>query len=280
MPAREPMAETGIKKNTKGRPSGGPAKSISAVSRAFIVLDKLALVSSSSLEELARSTKLAKPTVYRFLMTLKELGFVKRDDAERWFLTMKLFSLGSRALDHIELPSVAKPVALKLSEELGETVHMGILEEDAEEALYVLKIESRYTIRMHSRVGKTIPLYCTAIGKALLADLHEETRNRAVKKMKLIPFTPDTIRSVEALNQELARITDQGWAEDAGEHEEGVQCIAAPIRDSSGKAVAALSVSWPSFRFDEGRKDEFIARIKESAAEVSAVLGWEQGGDL
>ncbi len=249
----------------------GNAKTISAVARAFVIVEKLSLVSSSNLEELARATKLAKPTVYRFLLTLRELGYVKKDDADRWFLTMRLFSVGSKTLDHIELPTVARPIAQELSNDLGETVHMGILDEN--EALYILKIESKFTIRMYSRVGKKIPLYCTAIGKIFLADMDDEERAEHEKKMKLVPFTPNTIRDLPGLEAELDRIRKQGYAADAEEHETGVTCLGAPIRDHSGRVVAALSTSWPIFRFDASRREEYAARVKRAADEISAVLG-------
>lgn len=249
-------------------------KTISAVGRAFRVLDKLALVSSSSLEELARTTRLAKPTVYRFLNTLRDLGYVRKDDSDRWFLTMKLFALGSRALDHIELPAVARPIAERLSAELGETVHMGILDEEGNEAFYVLKIESKYTIRMYSRVGKSIPLYCTAIGKVLLADRDEEVRRATEAKLRMVPFTVHTLRGPEALEDELRKVREQGWAEDAEEHEEGVRCIAAPVRDHSGRAAAAISVSWPAFRFDPSAQEAHTCRIRAAASEISTILGW------
>ncbi|OHE64864.1 MAG: IclR family transcriptional regulator [Treponema sp. GWB1_62_6] len=248
---------------------------MSAVSRAFVIVEKLALVSSSNLEELARTTRLAKPTVYRFLNTLRELGYVRKDDADRWFLTMKLFAVGSKALDHIELAKVARPVAERLSADLGETVHMGVLEEEDEEAVYVLKIESKYTIRMYSRVGKKIPLYCTAIGKVLLADLDDGARASRIASTKLVPFTPRTLRDAKALEAELERIRLEGIGCDAEEHETGISCLAAPIRDNSGRAVAAVSASWPMFRFQEERRAEYEARIKAAAAEISAVLGWE-----
>ena len=247
------------------------AKTISAVSRAFIIVEKLSLVSNSNLEELARATRLAKPTVYRFLLTLRELGYVRKDDADRWFLTMKLFSVGSKTLDHIELPTVARPIAQALSADLGETVHMGILDEN--EALYILKIESKFNIRMYSRVGKKIPLYCTAIGKTLLADMDDEQRTAAIAGLKLVPFTPNTIRSAAALEIELEKIKAEGISADAEEHEAGVTCLAAPIRDHTGRVVAAISTSWPVFRFDATRRDEYAARIARAAAELSAILG-------
>jgi len=260
-----------LKSKKSGTPR--PGKTISAVARAFQVVEKLALVSSASLEELSRSARLAKPTTYRFLMTLRDLGYVRKDDGDRWFLTMKLFAVGSKALDHIELPKVARPVAERLSADLGETVHMGVLDEG--EALYVLKIESKYTIRMYSRVGKKIPLYCSAMGKVLLSDMNDEERAATIASIKLGPFTPNTIRTAEALEHELERVRTEGFAVDAGEHEEGVACIAAPIRDYSGRAVAAISVSWPTFRFEEERRAEYRERIMAAAAEISSVLGRE-----
>jgi IclR family KDG regulon transcriptional repressor len=263
---------TGTKSaGSKAGGAGRPGKTISAVARAFHVVEKLALVSSASLEELSRAAKLAKPTTYRFLMTLRDLGYVRKDDGDRWFLTMKLFAVGSKALDHIELPKVARSVAERLSADLGETVHMGVLDEG--EALYVLKIESKYTIRMYSRVGKKIPLYCTAIGKVLLADMADDERAATIASMKLVPFTPHTLRDTAALERELERVRSEGFAVDAEEHEEGVACIAAPIRDHTGRAVAALSVSWPTFRFEEERRAEYRSRIVAATAEISGVLG-------
>jgi IclR family KDG regulon transcriptional repressor len=251
----------------------GTTKNLSAVSRTFTILEKLSLVSSSSLEELSKACALAKPTVYRFLLTLRDLGYVHRDEGDKWFLTMKLFGMGSRALDHLELPVVARPIASKLSEDLGETVHMGILDDG--EVLYVLKIESRYTIRMYSRVGKKIPIYCSAMGKVLLAHASEPIRGELLSSIKLVQFTPNTINDRTALKKALDLILKEGIAEDAQEHEEGITCLAAPIRDHSGGVAAALSVSWPLFRFDPSKKAAYAARIKGAADEISAILGYD-----
>lgn len=244
---------------------------ISAANRAFVIVEALSRVKSSRLETLAAKTGLAKPTVYRFLNTLRELGYVWRDEGERWYLGLKLFSVGARALDHLELPEVAKPVAQELSESLGEAVHVGVLDE--EDALYILKIESRYTIRMYSRVGKRIPLYCTAIGKILLADMDSEGRDAWFANRRLVPFTPHTLHTSAELEAELQEIRKQGWARDREEHEEGVTCIAVPIRDHCGKAVAAISMSWPLFRFETEREEEYRQALLAAAGRIEAVLG-------
>jgi len=247
-------------------------KLISAVSRTITVLETLSRCKAINLEQLAKETDLPKATLLRFLGTLSTLGYVHRDPYDQYSLTLKMFSVGSHSLEHLDLLRLARPIAEELVGTLGETVHMGILEDTS--AVYVLKVESRYTIRMHSRVGKSIPLYCTAIGKMLLANLYKEARDDAIHRIKLVPFTPNTLKTQAALKKELAEIREAGWSMDREEHEEGVACICAPVRDHTGRTIAALSVSWPKFRFDSDKNAEYIAVIAEHAARLSSLMGY------
>ena len=253
-------------------PKAAAVPLISAANRALAVLEQLSRHRAIGLEDLSREIKMAKPTVYRFLLTLQELGYARRVDGDRWAMTLKLFNVGSRALDHLDLHSVARPVAEELAEDLGETVHMGVLEGDS--AVYVLKIESKYTIRMFSRVGRRIPLYCTAIGKVLLAWAGPEERRAALEGARLTAFTPCTITTRQALEAELGRIKERGFARDAEEHESGIRCLGAPIFDRDGAVAAALSVSWPLFRYDAGKEGERASAVMSAAARVSALLGY------
>lgn len=246
-------------------------KQTSAVLRTITVLEILSRHKSINLEKLAGETGLPKATLLRFLGTLTSLGYVYRNSYDQYSLTLKMFSVGSHSLERIDLVRDARPIAEKLAEGLGETVHMGIREELT--AIYVMKVESHYTIRMHSRVGKSIPLYCTAIGKMLLSDTPREERAELIKPLKLVPFTPNTIRTIRDLEKELDVIASSGWAMDREEHEEGVSCISAPIRDHTGRTIAALSVSWPMFRFDAAKQEEYIANIRSAAAEISRLFG-------
>lgn len=266
------MAKTSAKTMSKkgaAKPAAVPL--ISAAVRVLAVLERLSRQRAIGLEEISREIKLAKPTVYRFLLTLQELGYARRVDGERWAMTLKMFNLGSRALDHLDLLSAARPIAETLSEELGETVHMGVL--DGDSAVYVLKIESRYTIRMYSRVGRRMPLYCTAIGKVLLAYAKDEQREEALAGVRLLAMTNNTLTTRAALDAELAQIRAQGFARDNEEREENLHCIGAPIFDYTSAVVAVLSVSWPSFRYQSNEEPGWIARVKGAAAEISAVLG-------
>ncbi len=247
-------------------------KQISAVSRTITVLEILSRYKSINLEQLAKETDLPKATLLRFLGTLVSLGYVYRDPYDLYSLTLKMFSVGSHSLENIDLNRIARPIAEQLAEELGETVHMGIREDLS--AIYVLKVESHFTIRMHSRVGKSIPLYCTAIGKTLLSDIDEAERKELIKKIKLVPFTPNTLRTSAALEKELDEITHNGWAMDREEHEEGVSCICAPVRDHTGKVIAAISVSWPMFRFEEEKRQSYIKTIQTAAGRISGLMGY------
>lgn len=247
---------------------------VSAAVRALAVLERMSGVRSIGLEELSREVGLAKPTVYRFLLTLQELGYARRDERDRWAMTLRMFNVGSRALDHLDLIAVARPIAEELAEELGEAVHMGVLEGDS--AVYVLKIETRYTIRMYSRVGRRVPLHCTAIGKVLLAfGAAAEGERASVPEGELPAFTPRTIRTREALEAELERVRERGYARDEEEYEEGIRCIGAPVFDHTGAVVAAISVSWPSFRYARGGEAGKIERVKAAAARISLILGKE-----
>ena len=249
-------------------------KQMSAVQRTVSILEALSKAESLNLETLAKMTGLPKATLLRFLSTLVSLGYVFRDGSDLYHLTLKMFSIGSRSLSHMDLVTTAKPFARKLAEELGETVHMGILEDDL--AVYVLKEESIYTLRMYSQVGKAIPLYCTGIGKVFLSEMTEEELSAYLETHQLKPFTPKSIRTGDALRAELKAIRERGWAMDDEEHEMNIKCIAAPVRDYSGKVVSAISASWPIFRFDEDHKEELAAHIAATTEKLSSILGYER----
>ena len=244
---------------------------MSAVERTMLILETLSKAEAINLENMAKMTALPKATLLRFLSSLISLGYVYRDSADQYHLTLKMFMVGSRSLSHIDLVSTAKPFAKKLSQELGETVHMGILEDD--EAVYVLKEESSYTLRMYSRVGKIIPLYCTAIGKVFLSEMSDEELDGYLSTHTLKPFTPKSLDE-SGLRAELKEIHSRGWAIDREEHDENIVCIASPIRDYSGKAVAAISASWPVFRFSREDLDKNASLVSETACEISSILGF------
>lgn len=241
------------------------------VLRALAILEYLSKVRDANLETLAQQTNLPKTTTLRLLTILVESKYVVRDNNDRYFLSMKMFAVGSKALEHIDLIDISKPIARALSEATGETVHMGIL--DANQVLYVLKNESNYTIRMYSRIGRRCPLYCSAIGKCLLAGKEEDFLENYLQKEVLVSYTPKTIVTKEALVSELNKVRSQGYAVDNEEYEPQIVCAAAPIRDHEGKVVSAMSISTPVFRLSEEKLKKNCGLVVEYAGKISDILG-------
>ncbi|HOQ68270.1 MAG TPA: IclR family transcriptional regulator, partial [Candidatus Atribacteria bacterium] len=141
------------------------------------------------------------------------------------------------------------------------------------EALYIDKVEGPKTLQMRSRVGMRIPLYCTALGKVLLAYSSEEDIDRYLEEVELIPRTPNTIVSPGKLKEELLSIRERGYALDNQENEEGIICVGAPITDFSGQVVAALSVSGFFKDFSSDKIPEILSSLQKTAASISQDLG-------
>ncbi len=244
---------------------------LGTVTRALAILEILSKVKDANLEALAQQTNLPKTTTLRLLTTLVDNKYVVKDDNDRYYLSMKMFAVGSKALSHIDLIDISRPIAQALREKTGETVHMGILDEN--KVLYVLKNESNYTIRMYSRIGRRCPLHCTAIGKCLLIDKGEDFLEEYIQSGAFVSYTPKTISTKEALVQELEKVKSQGYAIDNEEHEPQIVCVAAPIRDHEGNVVAAISVSTPTFRLDEAKLNNNCSLVVEYANKISDILG-------
>jgi len=242
-----------------------------SVVKAFRILDILAEQGEIGVTELARTLNMHKATVYRFLLTMKEMGYLKKDlKTDKYSLTLKLFELGSSALGRLSILEEARPVMKKISENTAETIHLAVLE--GGEVVYIEKFDSPQTLRMYSRIGRRAPAYCTGLGKALLAWAPPSVVERVCRNLR--GFTKNTITDPAALKRALAEIRKNGYSTDNEEHEDGIRCVAAPIKDLSGEVVAALSISGPSMRFDKERVEKLKDIVIEAASEISGRLGY------
>ncbi|MFT0182769.1 DNA-binding transcriptional regulator KdgR [Pseudomonas benzopyrenica] len=253
-------------------PTSLGSDAISAVGRTFAVLEALGeREGDCGVSELAQSLKLSKSTAHRFLQTLKALGYVVQDAEDRYRLGVKLFELGARALPQLDLIREAEPGMRQLNDLTGETVHLGIFDEKS--IVYLHKIDSRYNLRMYSKIGRRAPLYCTGIGKILMAWRPEEEIRQIMGDEKFVRRTPNTISDMDLYLSELSEIRLAGYAEDREEFEDNIRCIAAPIRDRFGRVVAGLSVSFPCFRFREEMKAMYVSEMIKVTSKVSKNLG-------
>jgi IclR family transcriptional regulator, KDG regulon repressor len=246
---------------------------VSAVGRTMAVLEALAEhPEESGVSEIANKLDMSKATVYRFLQSLKARGYVVQDAEDRYRLSVRLFELGAQALPHLDIVREAEPGMRRINELTGETVHLGILDEGS--IVYVHKIDSKYNLRMYSRIGRRAPLYCTGIGKVLMAWLEEEELMAHLEEESFERRTANTLTSVEAYLQELETVRRQGYAEDHEEFEDNMRCLAAPIRDRFGHVIGGMSVSFPCFRFREELKQDYVKQLMQASQQISNQLGW------
>ena len=245
---------------------------VQSVERIFQLIEHLAAHPTGvSLQTLAGETGLAKSTVHRLLASLVGLGYVVQDEENGHYrLTLKMFELSSGIVDSMDIMGVAKAHLERLSQRTGEAVHLVI--RDGRDIVYIYKTESG-PMRMSSRVGLRSPLYCTGVGKAILATRGDEEVLRCWEESERVPCTPYTITRKDAFLREISQIRQHGYAMDNEENELGVRCVAAAIPDWHGAASYALSISAPVSRMTDERVQSLIPALLETRDEISACLG-------
>lgn len=248
---------------------------VQVLDRALAALDILAgRPSECSLAELCTTLKLHKSTVHRLMMVLEQHRLVdKNPDTGRYGLGLKLFELGSKAAGAVDLRRHAKPYLDRLQRELGETVFFCTLDDG--QVLYLEKIESQQSVRTACMVGSRAPAHCTAVGKAMLAELTDIEVNGIIRRRGLKAVTANTITSASALKAELRAIRSRGYAIDNEEKEAGLRCVSAAVRGDSGKLLAALSVSGPAFRLTQESVPSIGKAVMQAASELSQELGYK-----
>jgi len=198
---------------------------------------------------------------------------VKNPDTGRYRLGLRLYELGSRAIDGLDLRGRARPYLDRLQDEFGETVFFCILDEG--QVFYVEKVESQRSVRTACTVGSRAPAYCTAVGKAMLAELPDAEVSKIVRRWGLKEVTANTITTANALKTELKAVRARGFAIDDEEKEEGLRCVGAAVRSHSGELAAAMSISGPAFRITKERVPKIGRAVMRAANELSAELGYE-----
>jgi len=226
-----------------------------------------------NMTEISERLEIYPSTIHRILDTLKHWGYVEQDShTQKYQLGLKALELGMAKLHQMDLVREAIPYLKDLVKQCNETVHLGVLEEG--EVLYLAKEESSQTIRMISYVGRRAPLHCTALGKVLLAYLPAEERKKMLSKKVLPRLTENTIVNKRELEKELGKVRGQGFALDREENEKDVRCVAAPIRNYQGEAIAALSISSPIFRIDKNAQNNLKEALLETSKKISKRLGY------
>lgn len=222
------------------------------------------------LREIVSATNINKSTAYRFLSHLENVGYVFRDSDGYYMVGPRLAKLGNGGTYQATLCRASAGILEKLREETGESVNLAVL--DRNEILYLSVFESQHTFRMVSEVGTRRPLYCTALGKAILAHLPPAQQRKLIAATTFQKLTPQTIASEEELNRDLVRIHKRGFALDDQEAVTGARCIAVAIVNWEQKIIGGISVSGPVVRVTKKHVVDFADKLRMAAAEIAQRL--------
>lgn len=217
------------------------------------------------------ATGLPKATVHRILATLVDRRFVAVGQDGGYGPGPQLLSLAGRALQRIDISSVARPYVDELVAQVRCTVHVGAANGD--EILYLVRSDGDKPYRMPSRVGLSIPMHSSAIGKVVLSGYSEEELERHVARVGLPARTARTVSTVEALRAETAAARSRGYALDEEENVPGVVCVAAPIRDHTGTIAYGLSISTLLLEHSVAEVEAMAPQAVAAADRISAALG-------
>lgn len=244
---------------------------LQSLARAVAVLEMLGESEIPlSLAEICQRMEIHKSTAHRSLMVLEKITLIERTHDNRFRLGLKLYELGNRAVEQIDLRARIRPYFWKLSAQLGETVHLGVLQKT--KVVYLDKAEPNRRICMSSKTGSSNPVYCTSLGKAILAFLPPDTVDEIISQIRFVRHTPKTLTNRDDLLKSLERVRRRGFAVDDEEIEMGVRCIGAPIFDENHMPIAALSMSGPTARVRPQNAAVIAERLIRCCSEVSSSL--------
>ncbi len=251
---------------------------LSTLDKGLHVLEVLAAVDTpegQNLTELSRILGLHRTTLLRILTTLQTRGFVTRDrTTDRYRIGMRVLSLSAAVLRNLDIRQTARPALQRLGTETQELVLLTVLNDD--EVVTVERFEGNQTISLRTELGERRPAYCTASGKAMLAYLPDDVVDRILAR-GLPMVTPRTITSRAAMEQHLAEIRERGFAWDDEERIESMRCVAAPVFGHEGVVLAAVSVATFSLRTPWERVRQLGECTRETAGEISRLLGYNPG---
>jgi len=221
----------------------------------------------ATLKEISAAVRQSPSTVHHLLNTMRQLGLLQQNpETKHYRLGLKAYQIGQAALQHLDLAKRAQPHMRELARQTEEGI--SLVQYEAGSPVYVIHIESTRAIGARFRPGASIPLHCTGSGKIFLSSLTEPDLDALLPTLELTPYTPKTITDTARLREETLHVRAQGYAVDDEEVEEGMICIAAPVRDHQGTIIGSISLSGPSSRVGE-KRDDLIARTSETAKSVS-----------
>jgi DNA-binding IclR family transcriptional regulator len=244
--------------------------SLKSLSKVMRILEVFSTIDRKlSVAEVCRRTGFPRSTTHRLLASMKEVGLLDQNrQRDRYRLGLKLFELGNVVLANLDLHREAAPYVKRLGQLTGQSVHLAIF--DGRRAIVIHRADPVESAMLLS-LTESAPVHCTSVGKAILAFQPDEVIARIIEA-GLQKYTANTITSGERLREDLAVTRKRGYAIDEGEHQAGLRCCGAPIRDHEGRVFAAISVSGASWKLPTGEIASVAEIVLQIADTISASL--------
>lgn len=246
--------------------TGSSGQRINALVKGFTIVEELKERGSAGVSELATALDMPTSTVYVYLQTLESLDYVIVDGSE-YRLSLRFLDIGSRVRSRLDVFSAARHEMIDLSQETGETVGIGVIENDKRVELWQIEGEDAINDRIH--VGEHTYLHWTSLGKTLLASLPDEEITRIVDCQGLPKATENTITDRAELFEEVEQINRQGFTIEDEERKVGIRSVSVPLTDVDGNTVAALGINAPKNKMTPQLCDEYVAQLKRKANVIS-----------
>lgn len=256
--------------------SGDAYYSLDLLKRGFEVLELIAQRDQMSVAELSRALDKDRNSINRIVSTYADLGYLTRLDNKRYALTMKLFRLGSQALNNASNPKLVNIHMRELARQFGETVCLGQLHDL--EILTVDVISSSLPVRYVSHIGNTAPLHTAAMGKCVMAAMGNAELEALMDRLDLKSLTAKSLTTKKSLWQEIRQIRRQGYAFDDEEWSDGVRCLGIPVYDQNGRCTHAMSISGLAANFFGERFEKMVEKLLEVKRSLNEALGLSNMG--
>lgn len=248
---------------------------VKSVAKAFMIMEELDRAGELSIGDLSERLLMDKATVHRLINTVKAAGFVNQNpQTKKYSNSLKLLAMGNHVMGKLGVKEIARPYMEELSTKTGETVNLGSIVDNR--IIYIDKLESSSTIKVDLSVGVTVPSFCSAMGKAILAYMPEPELTEALNSIKFVKYSQHSITDKGALIDELGKIRQKGFAMDDEEYIEGLICFGAPILDFEGRPFAAISICCPKYRYDQERHFAlYTGLVTDAGFNISAMMGYK-----
>ena len=240
------------------------------------VLDVIANASAPiRFTEILENTGQPRGTIHRHLSHLMQEGLIFINSDGGYELGTRLLQLASKAWATNSVRRIAEPLLDRLQESTGETIHLAGLQ--GGQVVYLDKVETKQSVRMHSQIGNTSPIYCTGVGKAMLARLPDDQVEAIIAGFEFKAYTENTITNATAMWKEIKTIRKLKYAEDREEHEIGIRCVAAAAVDNNGKLICGISSTGPAYRITPESLEQWRVFVTQTAQKIGELCSNELG---